>query len=103
MFKNMSKKVKISWPPCSLRSVHRYSFKNRVLIAQSMMCGCFYCLATFSPGEIEEWTDGPLYYSEEYGQTALCPKCGIDSVLPENIPGVQLDSAFLLKLKQSYF
>ncbi|MBT9171643.1 MAG: hypothetical protein DDT21_00011 [Syntrophomonadaceae bacterium] len=87
----------------SLRSVHRYCFKNRVLIEQSMMCGCFYCLAIFTPGEIDEWTDGPLYYSEEYGQTALCPRCGIDSVLPDNIPGVQLDSAILLKMKKYYF
>jgi hypothetical protein len=63
----------------------------------------FYCLAIFNPGEIEEWTVGHLNYSEEYGLTALCPKCGIDSVLPDNIPGVQLDPAILLKMKKYYF
>ncbi len=38
-------------------------------------CGCFYCLSTFPGAEIREWIDE--------GTTALCPKCGIDSVLSE--------------------
>jgi hypothetical protein len=31
------------------------------------------CLETFVPGEIQDWTDE--------GATAMCPRCGIDSVL----------------------
>ena len=38
------------------------------------MVGCFYCKCIYSPSKIKEWIDG--------GETALCPKCGIDSVLP---------------------
>jgi hypothetical protein len=38
------------------------------------VAGCFYCIPVFDVEEIEEWIDG--------GQTALCPHCGIDSVLP---------------------
>jgi hypothetical protein len=38
-------------------------------------CGCFYCLETFDGAEIRQWTDE--------GITALCPRCGIDSVLSE--------------------
>jgi hypothetical protein len=46
--------------------------KNRIMV--SVLVGCYYCLEIFRPAEIEEWTaDG----------CALCPKCGIDSVLPE--------------------
>lgn len=38
-------------------------------------CGCFYCLAIFPGVEITQWIDE--------GTTAICPKCGIDSVLSE--------------------
>jgi hypothetical protein len=38
------------------------------------VAGCFYCVTVFDVQEIDEWIDG--------GQTALCPHCGIDSVLP---------------------
>ena len=39
-----------------------------------MDCSCFYCGKRFNPKEIKEWTDE--------GQTALCPYCGVDSVIP---------------------
>src|SRR6185295_9354489 len=55
-----------------LEAAHKHSFKSRKETMASELCGCFYCLATFLPAEIEEWTDD--------GQTPLCPKCGIDSV-----------------------
>ena len=55
------------------RSVHKHSSRHRNEIEQSTLCGCFYCLETFSPSVIEDWCDD--------GDTALCPKCGIDSVL----------------------
>lgn len=38
-------------------------------------CGCFYCLQIFNGHEIVEWVDD--------GLTALCPFCGIDSVISE--------------------
>lgn len=48
-------------------------FKNKEEIKLSKKCGCFFCLYIFNPSEIEDWCDK--------GETALCPKCGIDSVL----------------------
>lgn len=65
----------------------KISFKNRKLIEKSgtpvypgksipAFCGCYYCCRTFSASEIKEWTDR--------GETALCPKCGIDSVVVSN-------------------
>ena len=36
-------------------------------------CGCFYCCKTFNIGDVDEFVDD--------GKTAICPKCGIDSVL----------------------
>lgn len=38
-------------------------------------CGCFYCLQIFDGEQILEWVDD--------GRTALCPFCGIDSVISE--------------------
>ena len=49
------------------------SFHNREQVMQSAACGCFHCLASFPGSEVHEWLDG--------GQTAVCPRCGIDSVL----------------------
>jgi hypothetical protein len=44
---------------------------------RAAICGCYYCLATFPSGDIHEWRDD--------SQTAVCPRCGIDSVLPDEI------------------
>lgn len=49
----------------------------------SEVCGCFYCLQMFPPTEIENWVDELVDEKgiASQGETALCPKCGIDSVL----------------------
>lgn len=51
---------------------------NREALQRVDRYGCFYCLAIFDPQEIEEWIE------DEGGDTALCPRCEIDSVLPES-------------------
>jgi hypothetical protein len=87
-----------------LRPIHQYSYHNRGLITQSVACGCFYCLAIFSPNEIAEWTDEAETDDETaIGLTALCPKCGTDSVLPDNAPGVRLNSGLLAKMNKCFF
>jgi hypothetical protein len=50
------------------------SFRNRDHMTPGTACGCFYCAAVFAADEIREWVDADL--------TALCPRCGIDTVLP---------------------
>ncbi len=50
------------------------SWRNRSRIKAGMACGCFYCLAAFPSDDITLWADD--------GMTALCPRCGIDAVLP---------------------
>lgn len=50
------------------------SFRNREKVKQSEYCSCFYCLSVFKSSEVIEWVDNE--------DTALCPKCGIDSVIP---------------------
>ncbi|HEX9936950.1 MAG TPA: cytoplasmic protein [Longimicrobium sp.] len=56
-----------------LDDAHGHSSLHRDEVLASESCACFYCLQHFPPGEITEWVDD--------GETALCPRCGIDAVL----------------------
>jgi hypothetical protein len=63
--------------------------RERVLASNKV--GCFYCLEIYPSSEIKEWTpDG----------CALCPHCGIDSVLPESR---HLSPEFLEKMQKYWF
>lgn len=68
-----------------------HSFKNRTEINESSVCGCYYCLAMFTPNTITEWTDNDL--------TALCPFCGIDSVVGSQNTSIDINTLQLLKEK----
>jgi hypothetical protein len=57
----------------TLDAAHRRSTDHRNELERSEVCGCFYCLATFVAADVEEWIDDD--------GTALCPRCGVDSVL----------------------
>jgi hypothetical protein len=58
-----------------LEEKHRLSFKNKRRLPSK--CACFCCLRKFPLSAIREWTDD--------GQTALCPKCTVDSVVPARV------------------
>ena len=77
----------------NLELAHEFCSDHRALIERSVECGCFYCGRTFNPSDIKEWIDA--------GQTALCPKCGIDAVLPAfwNLT----TSAFLKRMHDYWF
>ena len=52
----------------------KQSFCHRDKIKPDTECGCFYCLSVFKGEDIRTWADK--------GETAMCPVCGIDTVLP---------------------
>jgi hypothetical protein len=82
-----------------LIAAHKHSSLHTDEILQSELCGCFYCTAIFTPGEIKDWVDeeNPL------GTTALCAKCGIDSVLG-SASGLPVNyKEFLLQMKKYWF
>ncbi|MCW1926235.1 cytoplasmic protein [Luteolibacter arcticus] len=60
-------------------AAHRHSSNHREELLRSATCGCFHCLRIFTPSTIEEWVDE----IDGVGITALCPACGIDSVVGE--------------------
>src|SRR5260221_3865220 len=54
-------------------AAHKHSSNHRQEVLSSDICGCFYCLEIYTPSEILDWVDD--------NQTALCARCGIDSVI----------------------
>jgi NAD-dependent SIR2 family protein deacetylase len=78
-----------------LEAAHAHSFENRVEIERSDLCGCFHCRKTFPPASIAEWTDD--------GLTALCPRCGIDSVIGAASGLPVHRSRFLGEMKRRWF
>ena len=87
-----------------LESIHRFSSKNRELLSQSNNASCFHCLASFAAGEVQDWVDGPRHEAGDLdnGVTALCPRCGIDAVLPSAAP-VKYDAGVLAEMNQHFF
>lgn len=73
---------------------HRHCMRNRGELQTSAHCGCFYCFAIFPSVDIVEWIDDD--------QTAMCPKCGIDSVIGSS-SGFPITSEFLLRMHDYYF
>jgi hypothetical protein len=63
------------------------------------VCGCFYCRRMFPPSTITEWVDEN---EEGVGQTALCPYCGIDTVIP-SVPSRPVTQELLERLHQEGF
>lgn len=76
-------------------TAHQRSLRNREAMRKSNLAGCFYCLQVYPVEHIQAWTDG--------AQTAICPKCGIDSVLGDAAPFPVTDPAFLTAMNAEWF
>ena len=78
-----------------LERAHKFSSNHRHLLENSAVCGCFHCGEMFTSDEITSWIDND--------QTALCPVCGIDSILPSNTGKFELCPIFLSKMYERFF
>jgi hypothetical protein len=78
-----------------IHGAHDACFRNRDAVLRSELCGCFFCLAIFPPSEIEEWCDDD--------ETAICPHCDIDSVLPSATNAIWATIEFLREMQRAYF
>lgn len=83
--------------PASVREAHTHCSRHRAEILASS--GCFYCCSTFEPSLIEKWVDED---AAGEGQTALCPHCGIDSVIGDQ-SGWEISVEFLRTMRQYWF
>lgn len=76
-----------------LEAMWKFCHHNKDNIKASYQVGCFYCLNVYPAAEVDE------YVSDN---TALCPKCGIDAVLPDvAIPNLSV--SFLGEMFKYYF
>ena len=79
-----------------LQAAHKISYANKTRLSVPQKCGCFYCLRLFSSEDIVDWSvDKPDW-------TAICPYCGIDSVIGEN-DGYPLTEDFLEEMFEEWF
>jgi hypothetical protein len=92
-------KKQLSQFPDAIRLAHAHSSNHRREIEGSETCGCFYCSGIFSPTEIVVWIDKD---ANGIGQCALCPKCGIDSVIG-SLSGFPINKVFLSEMKRYWF
>lgn len=58
----------------NMDKLHAQCFRGKTKLQRAKLAGCFQCLSTYKPDFIDEYVDGDA--------TALCPRCGIDAVIP---------------------
>lgn len=56
-------------------NIHSYTKNNIIELKNNKECMCLYCKEKFNADDIKDWTDNIT--------TAICPKCGIDAVVPD--------------------
>ena len=80
-------------------AAHVHTSNHRDELMQSELCGCFYCFGIYSPLEIVEWVDED---ENGIGKCALCPRCGIDSVIGST-SGYPISDDFLKRMHAHWF
>ena len=88
------------WSDIDLELAHNYSSNHKPELERDSLCGCFYCGKIFSPSKIHQWiiAETPI----DYRGTAICPYCGIDSVIGES-SGYPITRPFLKRMSQKWF
>jgi hypothetical protein len=78
-----------------IKMAPKLAMHNKESLEKVSECACYYCYKIFSPSEIKEWVD-------RNKDTALCPYCFVDAVLPINEEG-EKDNVFLIKIHEYWF
>ena len=77
-----------------LKNAHVCCAYNKEKLEQVSKCGCIYYLKIFKPELITEWCDN--------NRTAICPFCGIDSIIYDN-KVYPITKKFLKQMKKYWF
>lgn len=78
-----------------LKILHHTSFKSKSILDTSKCVGCFHCMTQFDASEITSYI--------ENGETAECPFCDIDAVMPLAPFNNQQDRTDVLQQMHDYF
>jgi hypothetical protein len=73
---------------------HDHSSNHKEELKNSAVIGCFYCRNFIKFADIKEWIDAE--------DTALCPKCGIDSLIGSD-SGYTVGKKFLNAMNAYWF
>ena len=73
--------------------IHHFTYANRFGVERSQRCGCFCCCEIFPAAEVTDYVGAP--------QRAQCPRCQIDSVLPD--AWIELSTELLIALERRWF
>jgi hypothetical protein len=75
-------------------AAREHASRHRVEIQESPRCACYFCFHRFPNTEIKAWIDTD--------QTALCPACGVDSVIG-SASKHRIDERFLRQMHTHFF
>jgi len=99
-------------PEDDVTLAHAHCSSNRSELLKSEICGCFCCLEVFPPSEVVDWIDEDdlslfrdnvlVRLNDKQEQSAICPKCGIDSVIGSR-SGYPISIEFLRRMKARWF
>ena len=80
-----------------LMRLHMNTVGNAARVRAANLCGCFHCRESFPPNEVVRFIP-----EQNGGETALCPRCGVDAVLT-NLDGEPLTPALLEEMHGRFF
>lgn len=86
----------MNFPPAMLDAAHRHSANHRAELERSDVCSCFFCEKAFAVSDVEEWI-------EDESGTALCPHCGVDSVMGSASGYPVADAKFMRAMHTRWF
>ena len=92
--------MKPKYPYSVLIAAKQHSISNWDDLSRSTICGCYHCRKIFLSNEIHDWIgmDGRSADSA----TALCPFCGMNSVIAES-SSYPLKQDFLSHMNKYWF
>ena len=79
-------------------NAHKRCSNNKEEISKSGVCGCFFCKRSYPSNLVVDWVD----FGDIDSVTALCPHCGIDSVL-SSLSGYPIEDPTFLKEMHEYW
>ena len=82
-----------------IKQAHQHSYNNKAELEKSKKCGCFYCEEIYDAKEVCDWVYKGMGDEKD---TALCPKCGIDSVIGD-ASGIDITPEFLKEMYEYWF
>jgi hypothetical protein len=87
-----------AWTIPELKAIYSHSIRNEESILKSNLCGCFHCISILAATEVKS---SEMVVEKDGFKTAICPICGIDSVLGD--ASVDITAEILEALNEHYF